>query len=242
VIPDDQTQQGQADAAHITFSINWRLTLHPSEKYAGVWSARQSFVFDFEIVNPSVPQESPNITVSATGLCNRLMNRESDAPCCASCTTEGVAMPGHAAPLKIIEPLFCTKTAVQTTDFPCGSNTICVTLSANFPLKADETVITISNLQGLDRASGELQLSDCGTEGLDTYRQFSSSFTSASRGTGMWDNTNKLLQLFVKADTCCAGEVALGLVVNNPVDAQSAPTISVSAGPGRNATLILIYP
>jgi hypothetical protein len=62
------------------------------------------------------------------------MRRDMEAPCCASCTTEGVAMAGHAAPLKIIEPIFCAKTIAQSTDFPCQTNTLCVTLSANFPL------------------------------------------------------------------------------------------------------------
>ena len=57
-----------------------------------------------------------------SGLIKKAMNRDTLAPCCASCTSEGMAMAGHAAPLKIIEPLFCTKTITQSTFFPCMAN------------------------------------------------------------------------------------------------------------------------
>jgi len=132
VIPDEATQMDHAPS--LFFTINRKLVLYPSASYTGLWTANRTYTFSFEITNPNVAQESPDVTVSATGLCTRHMRRDMEAPCCASCTTEGVAMAGHAAPLKIIEPLFCAKTIAQSTDFPCQTNTLCVTLSANFPL------------------------------------------------------------------------------------------------------------
>ena len=47
----------------------------------------------------------------------------------------------------------------------------------------------------------------------------------------MWDNTEKSVKLYVKQDTCCAGDVAFGFVLKNPQAEQPAQVVNVSAGP-----------
>lgn len=106
----------------IYFDIDFRLTVYPSPQYTGSWHPGQTYTFSFEIINPNSAQESPAVSVSATGLSTVSMYRDPDAPCCASCTTDGVAMEGDAMPLRIAQPLFCAKTITQSSDFPCVQN------------------------------------------------------------------------------------------------------------------------
>ena len=47
----------------------------------------------------------------------------------------------------------------------------------------------------------------------------------------MWNNEDKTVKLYVKQDTCCAGDVTLGFSLKNPEAAQPAQIVSLSAGP-----------
>jgi hypothetical protein len=47
----------------------------------------------------------------------------------------------------------------------------------------------------------------------------------------MWNNEDKTVKLYVKQDTCCAGDVTLGFSLKNPEAAQAAQIVSLSAGP-----------
>ena len=110
---------------------------------------------------------------------------------------------------------------------------LCSLLSLLFPL------LLLGSLQ----ASGVIQLSDCDINGLDTYKNFRSSFASTSEGTAMWDNAEKSVKLYVKQDTCCAGDVAFGFALKNPQAEQAAQLVSISAGPigTSNGQFNLIY-
>lgn len=122
VIEPDEDPESGASLGTIYFDIDFRLTLYPSSQYSGSLSPGQAFTFSFEIINPNMAQDSPAVSISATGLSTVSMNRDPDAPCCASCTAEGVAMAGDAMPLQIADPLFCAKTITQSSDFPCVQN------------------------------------------------------------------------------------------------------------------------
>jgi hypothetical protein len=41
------------------------------------------------------------------------------------------------------------------------------------------------------QTDGEIELSNCGLDTENSYKQFSSSFASATTGTGHWNNTEK---------------------------------------------------
>ena len=128
IVPDE----GDASGATIYFDIDFRLSLYPSSLYTGGFRAGRAYTFSFEITNPNFAQTSPIVNISATGLASVAMNRDPDAPCCASCTVDGVAMAGHAMPLRIADPLFCAKTIVQSSDFPCVANCKFLTLTCKW--------------------------------------------------------------------------------------------------------------
>lgn len=126
IVPDE----GDASGATIYFDVDFRLSLYPSSLYTGGFGAGRAYTFSFEITNPNYAQPSPVVNISASGFASVAMNRDPDAPCCASCTVDGVAMAGHAMPLHITEPLFCAKTIVQSSDFPCVDNCKSVILTS----------------------------------------------------------------------------------------------------------------
>jgi hypothetical protein len=129
-----------------------------------------------------------------------------------------------ADPLKTVVPSFSLKSIRQSTPVSSATNTLTVSLTADFDLAAGSTV-TITGLTGSQTADGA-SLTVSSTEGLlgtsGTWAQSSGQLvlTAASGGT-------------VPGTTC-----VMTFTLTNAAEAQSSPAVTVSAeiddGSGNN--------
>jgi len=200
-----------------TLTVYPAITTNPEEDY----------IFSFQIVNPVIPQESPEVSIKSSGVCmnKKAMTKDNGKPCCTSCTHTGDAMTGDAAPLRVMDSFFCIKTIHQSTPNPCELNTLTVTMMANVPFKAGRTQILISKLTNADFPLGEIQIED-GSMGANHHLMFANTFFGTP-GTGLWGDTDDSLRLWVVKDTEAGSEYVIRFKIYNPPNAQdpAQPTI-----------------
>ena len=165
------------------------------------------------------------------------MDKDEDTvPCCTSCSVAGSAVPGDAAPLKVHEPFFCVKTIGQSSAYPCDTNTLSVTLTANVPMKGGSTVITFSGFntanapdcKGMTQCVVDLQE---GANGMGQHNWFSDS-AGGAKGKALWHQGGSLkgkLVAHVLLDIECTTEVQFSFQLENPSCEQPAQTIQVEA-------------
>eukprot|EP00960_Hanusia_phi_P060332 764473-Hanusia_phi.AAC.1 len=165
--------------------------------------------------------------------------------CCTSCSPERHAVAadatrttdvdgygqntiyGDAEPFKVHAPFFCTRYIGQSTQFPCAINTISITITANSPMLANRTVITLTGFNGAHAPTGDIDLGG-GDNMLGQHMQFSSSL-GGSVGKGHWNNELKQLYLYVTTTVDCGTDVQLKFNVTNDAKAQSYQMISITA-------------
>ena len=153
------------------------LTVNAGENLA----AGTVYTFGFQITNPSATTTSPTINIAASG---------SALIASATMTKPGTALYGvanGANPLEVLVPSFGVKSIEQSTPVSGATNTLTVTLTANYHLKAGSTV-TISGLMGSQTAdNGSLTVASTfgllGTAGAWTQGPGQLVLTAASTGT-----------------------------------------------------------
>ena len=157
-----------AGAATRSLTVFPAITTDPEEEY----------IFSFQIINPVMPQESPVVSIKSSGVCmdKTVMTKDTGKPCCTSCTHTGDAMPGDAAPLRVMDSFFCIKTIHQSTPNPCALNTLTVTIMANVPFRAGRTQVLIDGLTNADFPEGEIQIED-GSMGGNNHVIFANNFS-----------------------------------------------------------------
>ncbi|KAJ1491075.1 hypothetical protein T484DRAFT_1776119, partial [Baffinella frigidus] len=207
-----------------------------------------NYVFSFDVVNPVVPSAtvsglyshvSPDITIKAHGIdldgdnlesstTAIAMDKDAGAPCCTSCTPTGKAELGDSMPLQVYDASFCTKTIGQSTANPCELNTLTVTLTANVPLTAQKSIITLSGFTNADEATGPIPILDA-FAGLNNHLYFGAQFVGQEPGTGHWNNESKTLTLYLLKDTEPASDLYFAFKLFNPPSAQASATIQVEA-------------
>ena len=87
-------------------------------------SAGEEYAFSFTITNPGSGQESPSVSVEASGdaadYAASAMTRDTE--------TSVLGIAGGASPLKVVEPVFTTKRITQSTPASSASNVITVSI------------------------------------------------------------------------------------------------------------------
>jgi trimeric autotransporter adhesin len=170
----------------------------------------------FALTNPATGQVSPAVSVSAEiqdGSGNSVGSIAS-----AAMDTPGTALYGvanGADPLTVVVPSFSLKSIQQSTPASGATNTLTVSLTADFDLAMGSTV-TITGLTGSQTAdSASLTVTSTGgrlgTSGAWTQSSGQLVLTAASGGTA--------------SGTAC--EVTFSLT--NPATGQASPAVSVSA-------------
>jgi uncharacterized iron-regulated membrane protein len=170
----------------------------------------------FELTNPDSAQSSPAVSVSAEiqdGSGNSV-----DSIASAEMTKPGWDLLGVAKgadPLTVVVPSFSLKSIQQSTPKSGATNTMTVSLTADFDLAAGSTV-TITGLTGsqtADSASLTVTSTDdrLGTSGAWTQSSGELVLTAASGG------------------TVSGTECVVMFELTNPDSAQSSPAVSVSA-------------
>ena len=95
-------------------------------------------------------------------------------------------------------PTFCVKRIGQSSTTPCQLNTLTLTLAATTKLIAQDSIITLSNMDGVlsqTQHNAVMQLSD-GTFGQGHNTYFAASHGGLS-GTGHWNQSEAKLRLFL---------------------------------------------
>jgi hypothetical protein len=197
----DGTTQGKGawEDGTLTLTVNSGASLEASTTYT----------FRFEITNPASATTSPTINIAASGTA---------AIASAAMTKPGTALHGvaHGAdPLTVEVPSFSPKSIQQSTPMLGATNTLTVSLTANFNLATGSTV-TITGLTGSQTAdSASLTVSS----------------TSSLLGTsGVWTQSTGQLVLTAASEGTASGTACVvTFTLTNTATAQSSPAVSVSA-------------
>ena len=184
-------------------------TLTLTVNAGGYLAAGTVYTFGFQITNPSATTTSPTINIAASG---------SVSIASATMTKPGTALYGvanGANPLEVLVPSFGVKSIEQSTPVSGATNTLTVTLTANYHLKAGSTV-TILGLTGSQTAdNGALTVASTsgllGTAGAWTQGPGQLVLTAAFPGT--------------TSGTAC--EVTFDLT--NTASSQASPAVIVVA-------------
>ena len=123
--------------------------------------------------------------------------------------------PDDADPLFIYQPRFTKAYISQNNAFPCGSNTVSVTIETNVPLCAKDckAQITISNLISAVVPDGDLQLQASTDTGHENDRDTFSAAPKGSPGFGRFSGHS--LTLFLTCCLECNKEYRFSFVVTN---------------------------
>jgi hypothetical protein len=197
----DGTTQGRGAWSSGTLT----LTVHSG----GSVVASTTYTFKFVITNPASANTSPTINIQASGTATIAS---------AAMTKPGTALYGvanGADPLTVQVPSFSVKSIQQSTPMSGATNTLTVSLTANFNL-ATGSKVTISGLTGSQTAdSGSLTVSS----------------TSNLLGTsGAWTQASGQLVLTAASGGTASGTVCVvTFVLYNPAAAQASPAVSVLA-------------
>ena len=111
----------------------------------------QTYEILLHVINPEIPQPSPQILVAIQGTV-----AVSATPAQKS-TADAAGVAGGAAPLLIIEPRWHRADIAQSSFLPGVLNTISLTMQANFELPAG-SVVEIRGLKGSETADGTFQV------------------------------------------------------------------------------------
>ena len=119
-----------------TSSLTLRLcageTMRVGEKYA----------ISFPVRNPSTDQESPDVSIEATGVVVQI-----ESSLMTKIASSLLGIEGGASPLKVVVPTLTTKKIAQSTPIAGVANLITITVAANIELRASLS-LTVTGLVG----------------------------------------------------------------------------------------------
>jgi hypothetical protein len=197
----DGTTQGKGawDSGTLTLTVNSGAGLNVSTNYT----------FRFQITNPVSAQTSPATNIAASGTA---------AIASAAMTKPGTALYGvanGADPLTVVVPSFSLKSIQQSTPVSGATNTLTVSLTANFNLAAGSTVTITGLTESQTANSGNLTVSS----------------TSSQLGTsGVWtQSTGELVLTAASGGTASGTAWEVTFTLANTAAAQSSPAVNVSA-------------
>lgn len=192
--------------------------------------AEREFVLSFNVTNPGESQESPDVSISASGdliLPPIVMTkpRYDGEPVFGISNVTDV--------MYVVKPEFFTRSIGQLTPIAGMNNTISLTLTPSFHLNrsdsVDDIVISISGLLGLEFENSSVPLNVEGYDG-DMFCEDSIS----GRGTWWSDGSTMLLSI-------CPSKILESLVpyiisfnLTNPDTAQDSPAVSIEVTGGSN--------
>ena len=195
----DGVTQGRAALSSGTLA----LTVNAGESLAAGTTCR----FSFEIKNPSVVTTSPTVNIAALGsiVLTAMMKL-------------GTALFGVALgvnPLEGLVPFFGIKSIEQSTRVSGATNTLTVTLTANYELMAG-SMVTISGLTGSHTA--------------DNPTMAVTSTSNFQGGVGAWTQTKGSLVLTAGSSGIMAGTPCVVMFdLQNTAADQASPTVNVVA-------------
>ena len=183
----------------------------------------QQYAFSFVVTNPQHDQESPRIMIEASGDFVNML----PAPLVKS-DAAILGISNGASPLKVVVPLFTSKTMAQSTPISSVSNVITVTLKSTIDLSNSmSATITISNLHGLVRSGSTISMVDvAGQAKMSDLMCF-----GPTPKLTVWDQQKSHILL-----TVCAGatlkhsiDYVFAFTITNPGKDQDSPPIAVGA-------------
>jgi len=223
----------------------------------------REYRFAFEVDNPIVKPDSPNLmewhtgkarsswdspalTMTANGF-SAVLHEATSSPSVGAFNADitsvdaplglcGNSKSGDAAPLYIYPPAFTVANVSQASAFPCDTNTISVTFRSNVPLCAKDCFaqITISNLVGAVADDGPLQLSSVDAAEKNT-------FAAAPKGTpgfGKWSQADHELTLYLTCCMECNKDYRISFSVRNHWCVNQAPDIMIGVANSEAAVAI----
>jgi hypothetical protein len=144
--------------------------------------------------------------------------------------------PGDRMPLKIKPAMILFARMGQSTPYPGGMNTLTVTFVTSFVLdRVSWSSIRIQNLTGASAPTGPLSLFNITASADHLLFGHDSDAALAPPGTGMWDDTNKELTMYVQKRLHPARQYVVSFVVENPSLAQEAANVRIRAEAGVSA-------
>jgi hypothetical protein len=178
------------------------------------------YIMAFTITNPAADQESPSVSIEATGGSVSIL--------VASMAKNGATLLGVSGGfevLKVVVPAFTVKRVAQATPVADSPNTIIITLCSRFSLSAAlGSSITVANLLGLPVSGNTVNISGTAFAQLVCSRL-------GQPGVGDWDESTSNLEFLV-----CDGKIlqlnteyVFTISFVNPAVAQSSPAVQVGA-------------
>jgi hypothetical protein len=184
-------------------------TLTLTVSSGGTLVASTTYTFRFQITNPATAQLSPAISIAASGTATIAS---------AAMAKPGTALygvPNGADPLTVVVPSLSLKSIQQSTPVSGATNTLTVSLTANFNLATGSTVTITGLTQSQTADSASLTVSS----------------TSSQLGTsGTWtQSTGQLVLTAASGGTASGTACVVTFTLNNTATAQLSPAVSVSA-------------
>jgi hypothetical protein len=212
---------------------NRSVTIEVKEKVL----AGQHLIMSFLVHNPAEAQPSPDFHISSQGVeiaRTRMLKDNSSVAENLQCGSYFGAIRNSqhhdAEPLRVKAPEFIKRIIGQSEPTPGLNNTLCVTLSSNIDL-APKSVLSLSSLGYVDGTSsahnGEIKLSSINS--TDNHHLMFASYNGGTKGNGLWDDTGKILNLFL-GNTMLAGcEYKFCFDLRNPLCGQGPQPVCIKA-------------
>lgn len=201
--------------------------------------------FTFSLINPTDSQPSPliEVEVSDIPIAKQKMVKDCTDGSVSKClmladseevgSTRGVVYEAgkrDAEPLRVHAPAFLTRNIGQNNSYPGQMNRISVTIRTNVDIPIGG-LVTISVLNSACSSSGPIKLHDTDdsfNSSLGDELHFAHNLEGLG-GTGMWDDDEKLLKLYVVKNMTAGTFYTFGFDVKNPQCAQSAQPVCIRA-------------
>ncbi|KAJ1466348.1 hypothetical protein T484DRAFT_1861907 [Baffinella frigidus] len=189
--------------------------------------AGEAVQVSFDVTNPNVRQESPDVTVSVGGTRTTIAGVAMDKPVYQGALVYGLGNVSDV--MKVRVPEFMTKAIGQSSPFSGQENVLTVTLQTIFELSGSFShVVTISNLQGMTVSGDTVPLENVlgGYEG-----QYLFCSDDGANSTGSWVDDTKALVLRVCPDTTMeAGRLyKFKFRFTNPKVGSRSPDVRIEA-------------
>ena len=197
---DGTTQsRGAWSSGTLTLTVHSSLTM----------SAGTTYRFSFVVMNPGSAQASPTVNIEASG----------SATIASSALTkpnsELFGVSNGTNPLEVVVPVFSAKGIGQSTPGSGETNTITVTLTANYNLD-DTSTVTISGLTG--------------SQTLDSTSLAVTSTGGLLGTTGAWTQSSGTLVLTAASGGTTQGTACeVTFALKNKATTQTSPAVSVEA-------------
>ena len=90
-----------------------------------------------------------------------------------------------------------------------------MTITANVPLLAQKSIVTLSGFTNADFPTGPIDILDA-FAGLNNHLYFGAQFQGQAPGTGYWDDSLKTLTLYLLENTEAASDLYFAFELYNP--------------------------